>query len=110
MSVFERVRARNEWLLFAELPRADGMLALAWWTVVLLRGILPAVFAVAMGALVSAVQGGDSLVAPLAAVGVTFVLLQVLTPVQTAVSHNLGDRTAAHLYDRLTTACVRPQG
>ena len=26
----------------------------------------------------------------------------MLTPVQTAVSHNLGDRTAAYLYDRLT--------
>ena len=37
-------------------------------------------------------------------------LLQVLTPIQTAVSHNLGDRTAAWLYDRLTRACVRPPG
>ena len=37
-------------------------------------------------------------------------LLQVLTPIQTAISHNLGDRTAAYLYDRLTEACVRPQG
>jgi ABC-type multidrug transport system fused ATPase/permease subunit len=34
----------------------------------------------------------------------------VLTPIQTAVSHNLGDRTASYLYDRLTEACVRPQG
>ena len=33
-----------------------------------------------------------------------------MTPVQTALSHNLGDRTAAFLYDRLTAACVRPQG
>ena len=39
-----------------------------------------------------------------------FVLLQVLTPIHTAVSHNLGDRTAAYLYDRLTNACVQPQG
>ncbi len=37
-------------------------------------------------------------------------LLQVLTPVQTAVSHNLGDRTAAYLYDRLTEMSVRPPG
>jgi ABC-type multidrug transport system fused ATPase/permease subunit len=110
MSVLARLRQRNEWLFFAELPRADGMLALVWWTIVLSRGVLPAVFAVAMGALVAAVQGGGSLVGPLTAVGIAFVLLQVLTPVQTAVSHNLGDRTAARLYDRLTTACVRPQG
>ena len=33
-----------------------------------------------------------------------------MTPVQTAISHNLGDRTAAFLYDRLTAACVRPLG
>jgi ABC-type multidrug transport system fused ATPase/permease subunit len=108
--MLQRLRERNEWLFFAELPRADGLLALVWWAVVLLRGILPAVFAVAMGALVAAVQQGGSLAAPLAAVGVAFVLLQVLTPVQTAVSHNLGDRTASRLYDRLTTACVRPEG
>ena len=37
-------------------------------------------------------------------------LVQVVTPVQTALSHNLGDRMAAFLYDRLTAACVRPQG
>ena len=49
-------------------------------------------------------------IGPLAFIGVVFVLLQVLTPIQTAVSDNLGDRTAAWLYDRLTDACVRPPG
>ena len=39
-----------------------------------------------------------------------FVLLQVLSPIHQAVSANLGDRTAAWLYDRLTEACVRPPG
>ena len=39
-----------------------------------------------------------------------FVLLQVLTPIHQAVGANLGDRTAAWLYDRLTEACVRPPG
>jgi ABC-type multidrug transport system fused ATPase/permease subunit len=63
-----------------------------------------------MGIVVATVQHGGSLAGPLAIVGVVFVLLQVLTPLQTAVSHNLGDRTAAFLYDRLTEACVRPQG
>ena len=48
-----------------------------------------------MGALVDAVQRGELLTAPLIVVGVIFVLLQVVTPFQTAVSHNLGDRTAA---------------
>jgi ABC-type multidrug transport system fused ATPase/permease subunit len=34
----------------------------------------------------------------------------VLSPIHQAVSANLGDRTAAWLYDRLTEACVRPPG
>ncbi len=63
-----------------------------------------------MGVLVGAVQRGESLIGPLGLVGATFILLQVLTPFQTAVSHNLGDRTSAFLYDRLTQACVRPPG
>ena len=109
-AVSGRLRQRKEWLLFAALPRADARLAFAWWAVVILRGVLPAVFAVAMGALVGAVQRADSLTLPLTVVGITFILLQMLTPVQTAVSHNLGDRTAGFLYDRLTMAAVRPPG
>lgn len=34
----------------------------------------------------------------------------MLTPWQTAVSHNLGDRTATFLYDRLTRIAVAPEG
>src|SRR5687768_16732408 len=92
------LRERKEWLFFAALPDADAVLAYAWWAVVLLHGILPALFAVAMGVLVDAVQRGTSLSGPLIIVGTIFVLLQVVTPIQTAVSHNLGDRTAAYLY------------
>ncbi|HEY7443870.1 MAG TPA: ABC transporter ATP-binding protein, partial [Vicinamibacterales bacterium] len=62
------------------------------------------------GLLVGAVQRGDSLVGPLTLVGAVFVLLQVLTPIHQAVGANLGDRTAAWLYDQLTRACVRPPG
>ena len=110
MPLFQRLRQRPEWMFFAALPKADARLALAWWIVVLLHGILPALFAIAMGILVGAVQSGDSLAGPLGVIGVLFVLLQVVTPLQTAVSHNLGDRTAAFLYDRLTGMCVRPPG
>jgi ABC-type multidrug transport system fused ATPase/permease subunit len=105
-----RLRARNEWKFFAVLPRADRGLAVAWWTGIVLRGLLPALFVVAMGVLVSAVQRGEALALPLSLVGGTFVLLQVLAPIHQAVSTNLGDRTAACLYDRLTEACVRPPG
>src|SRR5438552_4355177 len=108
--VFERLRARKEWKFFAVLSKADRRLAVAWWVILVLRGVLPALFAIAMGALVAAVQRGDGLVQPLAFVGVVFVLLQILNPLQVAVSANLGDRTAAWLYDRLTEACLRPLG
>ncbi|HVM54099.1 MAG TPA: ABC transporter ATP-binding protein [Acidimicrobiales bacterium] len=108
--MLERLRARQEWKFFGVLPRADGRLAAAWWVVLVLRGALPAAFAVAMGALVGAVQRGDPLAGPLVAIGVVFVLLQVLNPVHTAISANLGDRTAAWLYDELTDACVEPPG
>jgi ABC-type multidrug transport system fused ATPase/permease subunit len=108
--VIARLRARNEWRFFAVLPKADRTLAAAWWVALVLRGVLPAVFAIAMGVLVGAVQNGGSLAAPLTFAGGVFVLLQVLTPVHQAVSANLGDRTAAWLYDRLTHACVRPPG
>jgi ATP-binding cassette, subfamily B, bacterial len=101
---------RKEWKFFAVLPKADPAIAAAWWTALVLRGILPAAFAIAMGVLVAAVQHGGSLAGPLAFAGTIFVLLQVLSPIHQAVSANLGDRTAAWLYDRLTEACVRPPG
>jgi hypothetical protein len=44
--------------------------------------VLPAIFAIAMGALVAAVQRGDGLAGPLALVGAIFVLLQILSPIQ----------------------------
>ena len=53
---------------------------------------------------------GGGIAPSLELVGVVFVLLQVLTPIHTALSFNLGDSTAAWLYDRLSDACVRPPG
>lgn len=136
--MIERLRARNEWIFAGVLPRADRALAAAWWTLLLLRGLLPALFAVAMGWLVGAVQGRaglgpgahqliagsgpgahsiaggavdlGGLAPPLFLVGVVFVLLQVLAPIHHVVGANLGSRTAAWLYDQLTATCVRPPG
>src|SRR5579864_7644075 len=76
---------RNEWKLATALPRADAPLAFTWYAILLLRGVLPALFAIAMGALVSAIQRGEPLTAPLAEVGTIFVLLQVLNPIHQAV-------------------------
>jgi ABC-type multidrug transport system fused ATPase/permease subunit len=108
--VWRRLRDSNGAKFFRVLGTADRPLAFAWWTLLVLRGVLPAVFAVATGALVAAVQQGSSGAGPLALTGAVFILLQILAPIHQAVSANLGDRTAAWLYDRLTDACVRPPG
>jgi ABC-type multidrug transport system fused ATPase/permease subunit len=108
--VLQRLRNRKEWKFFSVLPEADAFLAALWWLALVLRGVLPALFAVSMGLLVGAVQRGESLAGALTFVGIVFVLLQVLTPIHQTISSNLGDRTAAWLYDRLTEACVRPPG
>jgi ABC-type multidrug transport system fused ATPase/permease subunit len=105
-----RLRGRPEWRFFGVLPRADRGLASAWWVLLIARGALPAVFAIAMGWLVGAVQHRDALGAPLTLMGTTFVLLQVLTPVHQAVSANLGSRVSAYLNDALAKACVGPPG
>jgi ABC-type multidrug transport system fused ATPase/permease subunit len=105
-----RLFARNEWKLFAVLPKADPILAALWWVVLLLRAALPTIFAIGMGALVGAVQHGSGLGGPLIAIGIVFVLQQVLTPTNVSISANLGSRTAAWLYDELTRACIEPAG
>jgi ABC-type multidrug transport system fused ATPase/permease subunit len=101
---------RKEWQFFSVLPRADRWLAIAWWTVLVLRGLLPTAFAVALGVLVGAVQRGEPLTSLLVLAGSLFTVAQVLTPIHTAISANLGDRTAAWLYDHLTYSCVQPPG
>src|SRR6266478_4817874 len=108
--VLQQLTERKEWTFFGVLPKAAPGLAAGWWAALLLRGILPAAFSIAMGVLVAAVQHGHPLAGPLALAGTIFVLLQVLSPIHQALSANLGDRTAAWLYDRLTEACVRPPG
>jgi ATP-binding cassette, subfamily B, bacterial len=108
--MIKNLRARPEWKFFSVLPQASRWLALAWWFVIVLHGLLPALFAIAMGVLVGAVMRGASLAMPLALVGIIFILLQVLSPLHRAISANLGSRTAAWLYDELTSTCVRPPG
>lgn len=108
--MLRRLRNRQEWKFFGVLFRADVRLALFWWLLIALRGVLPALFAVATGVLVATVVHRESLLLPLAATGSILVLLQILVPVHQAISSNLGDRAAAWLYDRLTEASVRPPG
>ena len=47
---------------------------------------------------------------PLASSAPSSCCCRSLAPIHQAISANLGDRTAAWLYDRLTDACVRPPG
>ena len=108
--MLKRLTSRQEWRYLAALPKASAPLAALWWTLLVVRGLLPALFAIAMGVMVGAVEAGTSLVAPLALVGATFVLLQLLAPLHQVVSANLGSSTAAWLYDQLTLACVTPPG
>ncbi|MEP6715406.1 MAG: ABC transporter ATP-binding protein [Terriglobia bacterium] len=108
--LLQTLTARKEWIFFSTLPQADPLLAAAWFLALLLRGVLPAAFAISMGMLIGAIQQGGSLTVSLTLTGAIFVLLQVLSPIHQALGYNLGDRTAAWLYDRLTEACVRPPG
>jgi len=105
-----RLRATKEWQFAGVLPRADAVLAGFWWVLLVLRGLLPVGFAIAMGALVGAIERGGSLTGPLVAFGAVFVSLQVLVPIHQSVGANLGSQTSAWLYDRLTDACIGPPG
>jgi ATP-binding cassette subfamily B protein len=105
-----RLRQTAEWRLFGAFFSAGPVLAVTWWALVVLRGLLPAAFVVGMGVLVSAVQNHHSLALPLTLIGVVFIALQALGPVHDAVSSNLGAKVSAWLHDQLMHACVRPPG
>ena len=109
--MLERLRARKEWKFFAVLPRADRpargrLVGRRSCCAACCRRSSPSPWACSWRQCSTA----NRLAAGLALVGVVFVLLQVLTPIHQAIGANLGDRTAAWLYDRLTDACVRPPG
>lgn len=109
-SSLTRLRSSAEWRFLGVLPKADGTLALAWWALVFFRGSLPALFAIAMGALVGAVQGGRGLGGPLAAAAVVFVAMNATGPVHGTVGSLLGAKAGAWLHDGLMWACVAPAG
>lgn len=92
------------------LHRAHLSLAIAWWLLLICRGLLPALLAVAMGTLIGAVERQSDLLAPLILLGSFFVLVQVLPPLHLVVGKNLGDHVSCLLYDRLSETCVRPEG
>ncbi len=110
VSMRRRLRARSEWQFFAVLPKADPVLATVWWALLILNGVMAAVFAIAIGATVSAVQQARPVAASLALTGLVFVLMLIVNPIQTAVSMNLGNKVSTWLNEELIRACVQPPG
>ncbi|HEY2813110.1 MAG TPA: ABC transporter ATP-binding protein [Acidimicrobiales bacterium] len=106
----KRLRRSAEWRLGGVLYAASPRLTVGWWALVVLRGLLPAAFAVAMGVTVSAVEHGDALVVPLTAIGIVFVAMQALGPVHDALGANLGAVASSWLHDRLLDSCLSPPG
>src|SRR5262249_9691863 len=72
--VLRRMRDGQELQLAAALWRADRPMAAGWWSLLGVRGILPAGFSIATGVLVGAIQHQASLAVPLIIVGVLFIL------------------------------------
>ena len=110
MGLLKHIQIRDEFQYLRMLLKADFSLATLWWILLVGRGLLPAMFAIGMGLLIGAVQSGSGILTALMFVASLFVLVQVLTPLHLATSQNLGSKMAAYLYDRLTVACVEPQG
>lgn len=99
-----------EWRFLGALWRTAPALTAAWWLLVVLRGALPAAFAVSMGVVVAAVQGDGALGLPLALAGAVFVAMTTTNPLHGAVGSILGARAGVSLNDRLLRACVDPPG
>ena len=56
-----RLRSHDTATFFRVLYRASPRLAVGWWALLVLRGAMPALLAVATGVLVGAVRDGSSL-------------------------------------------------
>ncbi len=85
-------------------------LAVAWWGLVIVRGVLPAALTLGLGALLRAVESGAPTGPSLAVVAGSFAILGVATPIHTQVGAILGDRTSGLLQARLTSAVSDPPG
>ncbi len=106
----QRVRDRKEIKFFGAVWRASPGYAAAWWSLLVLRGVLPAMVSLGFGWLVSSVTRGTSLAGPLVLFGAGFTVSIVLHPIHQMVSMNLGTAVSSHLYRRLMIAGVSPDG
>ncbi len=97
-------------VFFKTLHRASPRLSTAWWGLLLLGGVLPAAFALIIGAVIDAIDTNSSLTGPLIAVAVVFIAMQVTNPLHVAIGQNLGRRAADWMNDRLIRATTAPPG
>jgi ATP-binding cassette subfamily B protein len=100
----------DEWRFFGALFRSNRRLTALWWFLLAARGILPAILTVAIGSLVSAVQGGRSLGPTLVVAVVTYIVLQAITPLHASLGEIVGDRLSSWLNDQLLGSATRPGG
>ncbi|WP_112238871.1 ABC transporter ATP-binding protein [Kribbella monticola] len=97
-------------LLFVVVWRSSPLLALLWWLCIVVRGLMPVVFAYAVGSLVTSVSAGTGTTASLTLVAGAFAVMQVAGPFHAQVGANLGLRVREWLHDKLAVAAVRPDG
>ncbi len=109
-SRIDRVRKSAEYRFLALLTKVDPVLGGAWWVFVVVRAALPAVFAVSMGALITAVKDGQAVDTSLWRVGLLFALMQGLPPINAVLSANLAQKTTTYLHDHLLEAALTPAG
>ncbi len=90
--------------------RASPKLAVLWWTLVVVRAVLPAGITLGLGALVSAITNSASVDGPLIVVAVCFAASSIAGPLHTQLGAIVGDRTSGSLQAELTRACSTPEG
>ncbi len=106
----ERFWGHPQVIFFRTLYRAAPALTLWWFGLLVIGGLLPAVFALATGLVINAVDQSTSLTGPLIVVGIAFTVMQIINPVHVAIGQNLGRRTSDHMNDRLMHATIEPPG
>ncbi|MEY2399247.1 MAG: ATP-binding cassette, subfamily bacterial [Actinomycetota bacterium] len=106
----QRIKKSAEYQFLTLLTRVDPAVGTLWWLLIALRSALPSLFAISMGALITAVNGGHPLGASLYALGGLFIAMQTLPPVHSAVSANLAAKTTTYLHDLLLEASLAPAG
>src|SRR5690606_26661216 len=84
--------------------------ALGWWAGLILRGVLPPLIGIAIGWLVTEIEGGHSLGTPLAVFGALFVAAQVVGPLHEASGYALGERVSTYQHDCLMEVTTGPEG